>query len=134
MPAGGLLWINASAPWKAIYQTSDVTFTYISDLPAEAADDAVAELIGSGTATAAASVDGGPAGPGTDKVAAPARRGPACEAAARTGSASWSSSHREPPVLCGVRPAVRVRIVTSAPERVIFLKCLESTARSFSFC
>ncbi len=63
---------TASAPWKAIYQTSDVTFTYISDLPADAADDAVAELIGSGTATAAASVDGGPAGPGTDKVAAPA--------------------------------------------------------------
>ncbi|MEV7131554.1 anti-sigma factor [Arthrobacter sp. NPDC093128] len=72
VPAGGLLWINASAPWKAIYQASDVTFTYISDLPAEAADDGVAELIGSVSATAAPSLDRGPAGPGTDQVAAAA--------------------------------------------------------------
>lgn len=71
VPAGGLLWINTSAPWKAIYQTSDVTFTYISDLPAETADDGVAELIGSVSATAAPSADGGPAGPGTDKAAGP---------------------------------------------------------------
>ena len=49
-----------------------MTFTYISDLPAEAADDGVAELIGSVSATAAPSVDSGPAGPGTDQVAAPA--------------------------------------------------------------
>jgi hypothetical protein len=71
-PAGGELWINASAPWKAIYQTSDVTFTYISDLPADKADDGVAELIRAGSATAAHSVVGGPKGTGTDSVAAPA--------------------------------------------------------------
>jgi len=74
-PAGGVLWINASAPWKAIYQTSDVTFTYISDLPADAADDGVAELIRSGAATAVRTVEGGPAGPGADSVAAPAAEG-----------------------------------------------------------
>lgn len=79
-PAGGVLWINASAPWKAIYQTSDVTFTYISDLPADAADDGVAELIRSGSATTAVrTVEGGPAGPGTDSGAAPGVAAPAAE-------------------------------------------------------
>ncbi|MDR6506347.1 hypothetical protein [Arthrobacter oryzae] len=68
-PAGGSLWINPSAPWKAIYQTSDVTFTYISDLPADAADDGLAELMSAGSAAAVRSVEGGPAGPGTDNAA-----------------------------------------------------------------
>ena len=71
-PQGGALWINASAPWKAIYQTSDVTFTYISDLPADAADDGVAELIRSGSAVAVSSMEGNPAAVGTVGAAAPA--------------------------------------------------------------
>lgn len=53
-PAGGTgaLWINAAAPWRAIYQAPGVTFTYISDLPADSADDGVAELVRSGSTTA----------------------------------------------------------------------------------
>ncbi|MFF1382600.1 anti-sigma factor [Arthrobacter sp. NPDC058288] len=52
-PAGGAgaLWINDSAPWRAIYQAPGVTFTYISDLPADTADDGVAELVRSGSVT-----------------------------------------------------------------------------------
>jgi hypothetical protein len=63
------LWINPAAPWKAIYQTSNVTFTYISDLPADTADDGLEELISAGSAAAVRSVGGGPAGPGTDNAA-----------------------------------------------------------------
>ena len=48
---GGKLWIKAAAPWSAIYQASGTTFTYMSDLPAEAADDAVAALAAAGMAT-----------------------------------------------------------------------------------
>ena len=40
----GRLWVKASAPWSAIYQTARSTFTYVSDLPANVADDAVAVL------------------------------------------------------------------------------------------
>ncbi|KIS26719.1 hypothetical protein TV39_14470 [Arthrobacter sp. SPG23] len=47
--AGGALWINAAAPWRAIYQAPGVTFTYISDLPADTADDGVAELVRTGS-------------------------------------------------------------------------------------
>ena len=49
--AGGRLWIKAAAPWSAIYQASGTTFTYMSDLPADAADDAVAALAAAGVAT-----------------------------------------------------------------------------------
>jgi hypothetical protein len=49
--AGGRLWIKAAAPWSAIYEASGTTFTYTSDLPAEAADDAVAALAAAGLAT-----------------------------------------------------------------------------------
>ncbi|WP_426996439.1 hypothetical protein [Pseudarthrobacter sp. N5] len=45
---GGSLWIKAAAPWTAIYQTSTTTFTYVSDLPPEQADDAVAALVSAG--------------------------------------------------------------------------------------
>ncbi len=38
------LWVKASAPWSAIYQTGRSTFTYVSDLPANVADDALAVL------------------------------------------------------------------------------------------
>lgn len=41
----GRLWIRAAAPWSAIYQTPRTTFTYVSDLPAHSADDAVAALV-----------------------------------------------------------------------------------------
>jgi hypothetical protein len=40
----GRLWVKASAPWSAIYQTAGSTFTYVSDLPANVADDALAVL------------------------------------------------------------------------------------------
>lgn len=69
-PAGSALWINASAPWKAIYQTSGVTFTYISDLPADTADDGVAELVRSGSAAAVERASGNPAGAGTASIGA----------------------------------------------------------------
>lgn len=43
-PAGSL-WINKEAPFRAIYRTSTATFTYISELPAEQADDGVGALV-----------------------------------------------------------------------------------------
>ena len=46
----GRLWIRASAPWSAIYQTAGTTFTYVADLPARSADDAVAALAAAGRA------------------------------------------------------------------------------------
>ncbi len=47
----GTLWVNPAPPYRAIYQTSAATYTYISDLPAEQADDGVAALtrVSSGT-------------------------------------------------------------------------------------
>ena len=47
----GTLWVNTAPPYRAIYQTSAATYTYISDLPAEQADDGVAALtrVSSGT-------------------------------------------------------------------------------------
>jgi hypothetical protein len=47
----GTLWVNPSPPYRAIYQTRAATYTYISDLPAEQADDGVAALtrVSSGT-------------------------------------------------------------------------------------
>lgn len=47
-PVSGTLWINAAAPFRAIYQTSRATFTYVADLPPEQADDAVAALMRAG--------------------------------------------------------------------------------------
>lgn len=44
-PGGGTLWINTAGPYTAIYQTPTATFTYVSELPAEQADDAVAALV-----------------------------------------------------------------------------------------
>jgi hypothetical protein len=51
----GTLWINSAPPYRAIYQTFAATYTYISDLPAEQADDGVAALtrVSSGTAVQA---------------------------------------------------------------------------------
>ena len=50
-PGYGFLWVNPAPPYRAIYQTSAATYTYISDLPAEQADDGVAALtrVSSGT-------------------------------------------------------------------------------------
>ncbi|MFC7848988.1 anti-sigma factor [Arthrobacter sp. NPDC057388] len=48
--AGGRVWVKAGTPWSAIYQTPRSTFTYVSDLPATAADDAVAMLAAPGAA------------------------------------------------------------------------------------
>lgn len=45
-PGNGFLWVNPAPPYRAIYQTSAATYTYISDLPAEQADDGVAALTG----------------------------------------------------------------------------------------
>jgi hypothetical protein len=47
----GTLWVNPAPPYRAIYQTSAATYTYISDLPAEQADDGAAALtrVSSGT-------------------------------------------------------------------------------------
>lgn len=46
----GSLWIKTAAPWTAIYRTSGTIFTYVSDLPSEQADDAVAVLVRAGAA------------------------------------------------------------------------------------
>jgi hypothetical protein len=56
----GTLWVNHAAPFAAIYQAGDVTFTYVSDQPAEQADDGVAALVrASGAATGPAAGGGG---------------------------------------------------------------------------
>ena len=88
-PAAGSLWVNHAAPFAAIYQTADVTFTYVSDQPAEQADDGVAALVRHGAATAGAAAGrrtgSRRAGPGA------AERGPAGTVAAPAASAGWAA-------------------------------------------
>jgi hypothetical protein len=57
----GTLWVHHAAPFAAIYQAGDVTYTYVSDQPAEQADDGVAALV---RARAAATAPAGGGGPG----------------------------------------------------------------------
>ncbi|UKA53049.1 anti-sigma factor [Arthrobacter sp. FW305-BF8] len=47
--ADGRVWVKAGSPWSAIYQTPRSTFTYVSDLPATSADDALAVLAAPGS-------------------------------------------------------------------------------------
>jgi hypothetical protein len=47
--ADGRVWVKAGPPWSAIYQTARSTFTYVSDLPATSADDALAMLAAPGS-------------------------------------------------------------------------------------
>jgi hypothetical protein len=42
--AGSSVSIRSSAPWKAVFQGSEITLTYESDLPADRADDAIPVL------------------------------------------------------------------------------------------
>ena len=58
--AGAILWVNPGPPFAAIYQKDDATFTYVSDQPAEQADDGVAALVHAGTGAAAAGDGAGP--------------------------------------------------------------------------
>jgi hypothetical protein len=80
---GGRLWVKASAPWSAIYQTAHSTFTYVSDLPANAADDALAVLAatdgGRGAGIQAGVEQGGPAAAGSETSAAGTGAEPATE-------------------------------------------------------
>ena len=62
---GGRVWVRAGSPWSAIYQTPRSTFTYVSDLPATAADDAVAMLAGPGAAAGPGLAAGTEASAGT---------------------------------------------------------------------
>ncbi|MGZ4663201.1 MAG: anti-sigma factor [Arthrobacter sp.] len=70
-PRDGALWVHSATPWRAIYQASGITFTYVSDLPAEKADDGMAELMRDGAASNGApssdpgASQGGPAVAGT---------------------------------------------------------------------
>ena len=60
-PRNGALWVNPAPPYRAIYQTGAATYTYISDLPADQADDGAAALTRvSSEAPAPASRDGIP--------------------------------------------------------------------------
>lgn len=63
--AGDGLWVNPAAPFQAIYQTSSTTFTYISDQPAEQADDGVDALVRSRSGGAAGAPAPGTAGVGS---------------------------------------------------------------------
>ena len=64
-PGRGILWVNHGSPFAAIYQKDDATFTYVSDQPAEQADDGVAALVHAGTGAAEpAAGDGGRTGSG----------------------------------------------------------------------
>ncbi|WP_346927112.1 hypothetical protein [uncultured Arthrobacter sp.] len=59
----GILWVKHGSPFMAIYQSDGATFTYVSDQPAEQANDGVAALVHAGTrATAPAAGDGTGAG------------------------------------------------------------------------
>lgn len=69
----GRVWVKAGPPWSAIYQTPQSTFTYVSDLPASSADDAVAMLADAGSAPAPGLAAG------TAQGAGPAAQGSAQE-------------------------------------------------------
>ncbi|MDI3213789.1 hypothetical protein [Arthrobacter sp. AL12] len=56
----GTLWVHRAVPFAAIYQAGDVTFTYVSDQPAEQADDGVAALVRARAAAAGPAGSGGP--------------------------------------------------------------------------
>ncbi|XAS66288.1 anti-sigma factor [Micrococcaceae bacterium Sec5.7] len=79
----GSLWIRTAAPWAAIYRASGTTFTYVSDLPPEQADDAVAVLVhagataGEGLFAASQSSAAGPqpVPPGNDSISERLQRG-----------------------------------------------------------
>ena len=71
----GRLWIKAAAPWSAIYQTGRSTFTYVSDLPANAADDAVAALAAAGGAADLSAADLSAVGQGATDQGAGSRSG-----------------------------------------------------------
>ena len=62
-PGSGILWVNHVSPFAAIYQAGDATFTYVSDQPADQADDGVAALVRS---RAAAPGTAGAPGAGQD--------------------------------------------------------------------
>ena len=77
---GGTLWINTAGLYTAIYQTPTATFTYVSELPAEQADDAVAALVqapaGTGADAGADTTSGAPSGtPAADGFAERMERG-----------------------------------------------------------
>ena len=55
----GTLWVHTAAPFAAIYQAGDVTFTYVSDQPSEQADDGVAALVRSRAAATGQTTNGG---------------------------------------------------------------------------
>jgi hypothetical protein len=54
VPPAGTVWVNAQAPFRAIYRTPAATFTYVSDVPAEQAGDGVAALVRAAGGPAAA--------------------------------------------------------------------------------
>lgn len=70
--ADGRVWVKAGTPWSAIYQTPRSTFTYVSDLPATAADDAVAMLAGP-ESTAGPGLAAGTGAAGSMATAGPAQ-------------------------------------------------------------
>jgi hypothetical protein len=73
---GGTLWINTAGLYTAIYQTPTATFTYVSELPAEQADDAVAALVQAPAGTGADTTSGVPSGtPAADGFAERMERG-----------------------------------------------------------
>ena len=78
----GILWVNHTAPFAAIYQAGETTFTYVSDQPAEEADDGVAALVRSRTA----------ATPGTAADLGAAPEGPADGPSAVTGDGDGSGA------------------------------------------
>ncbi|MDQ0755657.1 hypothetical protein [Arthrobacter sp. B3I4] len=58
-PAEGVLWVNARAPFRAIYATPAATFTYVSDLPDEQAGAGVDALVRSRPTASPAAPGGG---------------------------------------------------------------------------
>lgn len=78
----GTLWVNHAAPFAAIYQAGGTTFTYVSDQPAEQADDGISALVRSRTV----------ATPGTAAGLGAAPEGPADGPGAVTGDGAGSGA------------------------------------------
>jgi hypothetical protein len=73
-PGNGILWVKKGPPFAAIYQKDDATFTYVSDGPAEQAEDGVAALVHARAGAAAGAAGEGMAVAG-DSFAARLERG-----------------------------------------------------------
>ena len=75
----GILWLNHSSPFAAIYQAGDATFTFVSDQPAEHAADGGAALVRSRSEAVRTAAHGASVEPGTSATGSAAGHGAGAE-------------------------------------------------------